>query len=152
MSRRYTAIHETGHAFFFYFGGAPLAHIWIAPDPGMGPGEWEGEFNPGNIAGFDLMYAVLSAYGGELAEAKLRRQDATGGPIRFDHANDELPFINGQTTHPATGPFNPGKTSLAFIDARAVPPSVNFLLPVLFIVMSKVHILPQMRLPWQLAM
>jgi hypothetical protein len=98
----------------------------------MGPDEWEGEFNPGAVAGIDKTYAILSAYGGALAEAKLRRQDATGGPVRFDHTNDELPFINGQITHPGTGFHNPGRTSLSFIDGQNGAPLTQLLITASF--------------------
>ena len=99
MPRRETAVHETGHAFFSFRAGAPLQRVYIAADPAMGDDEWEGEVCPGGLGGVDAFHSIMTAYGGPLAEAKLRLQGTTQHPVRFDYANNELNFINAIYFH-----------------------------------------------------
>ena len=105
MSRRHTAVHEAAHAFFWFSGGASLARAQIWAEPAMGADEWEGVINSGDVTHVDRIYAIMSAYAGGLAEAKMRMQESTGRPMRFDYTKDEHAFINRVITHPGAGPL-----------------------------------------------
>jgi hypothetical protein len=118
MSRRHTAVHEAAHAFFWFYGGASLARAQIWAEPAMGVDEWQGYVDPGNTAKVDMMYAIMSAYAGGLAEAKMRLQESTGRPMRFDYMQDENAFVNRVITHPSTVPWSPGRTAINLIDAK----------------------------------
>jgi hypothetical protein len=127
VSRRFTAGHETGHAFFWFHAGASLADIRIQPSPSMGDGEWEGQVDPGDKSALDISQGIMAAYGGALAEAKLRLQDATHRRVRFDYANDERAFVDGRVTDPAAG-----MTSIAFVDFDTGQPLAQSLLTASF--------------------
>ncbi len=126
MSLRYTAIHESGHAFFWYYAGAPLNQVWIERQPLMDSNEeegWEGETDPGLVLGIEGLKAIMAAYAGPLAEAKLRRIDSTQLQQQFNYLDDEADFVRGIASD-----FVNGVTNLSFIETGSGAVSTQSLL------------------------
>ncbi len=116
MSRRYTAVHEAGHAFFWFYAGVQPGHAKIWQQNAMGDDEWEGDVNPGDYSQIDRIYAIMALYAGGLAEVKLCAQDSVHGSVNFDYGDPEQAFIEGRVTQEPTVLGVPGKTAVSFIE------------------------------------
>ncbi|WP_459556836.1 hypothetical protein [Lacunimicrobium album] len=92
-----------------------MNQVWIERQPLMdsnGEEGWEGETDPGLVLEIGRLEAIMAAYAGPLAEAKLRLMDSTRQQLQFNYLDDEADFVRGIATDSANGFAN-----LSFIES-----------------------------------